>query len=168
MTFALLCQLLCCSQRQKWSLNLKGRTGKENITHHKPSVLCDSMNQAAIYWSSVPHHPNPGIGGYDTLAPLWLRYYAGSATDCSRFSCRPISVSFCLFVLGMLYSNIYLSSTKNWDTQNQCRSKNTDLNNNGIYIIMVIFPNSTILRTWQNCSRRFDDRKRLGLNYKIM
>ena len=90
----------------------------------------------------------PGIGGNDTLAPLWLHHCAGSVTDCPRFSCPPISGSFCLFVLGILYSNTYLS-TKNWDRQNQCRSENIDLNNNGINIIIVIFPNSTILRTWQ-------------------
>ena len=24
----------------------------------KPTVLCDSVNQATSYWSSVPHHPN--------------------------------------------------------------------------------------------------------------
>ena len=30
----------------------------------KPTVLFDSMNQAASYWSSIPHHPNcfPGLG----------------------------------------------------------------------------------------------------------
>jgi len=44
MTFSLLCQLLCYSQRQKWRIPnlilfewwqfcLKGRSGKENLTH---------------------------------------------------------------------------------------------------------------------------------------
>ena len=33
-----------------------------------PCVFCDSMNQAATYWSSVPHHPNvpgPDCSGVD-------------------------------------------------------------------------------------------------------
>ena len=38
--------------------NQKGRIGKENLTHLKPSVLCDAMNHAAIYWSSFLHHRN--------------------------------------------------------------------------------------------------------------
>ena len=37
-----------------------------------PSVHCDSMNQAASYWYSVPHHSNfPGLEGY---GPLWPRH----------------------------------------------------------------------------------------------
>ena len=36
------------------------------------SVLCDYANQAASYWSSVPHHPKFvfGIGGHSPLPPL--------------------------------------------------------------------------------------------------
>ena len=40
--------------------------GKSYTGIMKPSVLSNSTNQAASYWSSVPHHPSfvPGLGGH--------------------------------------------------------------------------------------------------------
>ena len=36
----------------------------------KPTVLCDCMNYAASYLSSIPHHPIvSGIGGHGLLPP---------------------------------------------------------------------------------------------------
>ena len=59
----------------------------------KPTVLCDSMNQAASYWYFVPHQPNlfPGLGAMAPCPPppppLWLRHL-GSHAFSSFFSLR--------------------------------------------------------------------------------
>ena len=54
----------------------RGGLGKKILTSIlKPTVLCGSMNQAANYRFSVPHHPNyfiPRLGGMDTPLPLGL------------------------------------------------------------------------------------------------
>jgi len=39
----------------------------------KPTVLCDSMSQAASYWSFIPHRVNFFRDwGHGPLVPLWL------------------------------------------------------------------------------------------------
>ena len=68
----------CCSQQKKWRIpNLilselwqislrKGWTGTENLTQaflYPLYFVSDYVNQAANYWSFIPHHPTfSGIG----------------------------------------------------------------------------------------------------------
>ena len=75
--FVLLCQLLCCSQRQKWRIShlmlvceMVGQ-GKSYTDILKPTVLYDSMNQAAIGHPFPIIQFFPGLGGHGHPAP-WL------------------------------------------------------------------------------------------------
>ena len=89
----------------------KSKTGKESLDRHRsimPSVLCHSMNQAASYWSSVPHHPTfLGFGAWPH-APLWLR---DSTTDTNI-----INDTLCVTNIEMRYtivgSNICIKETE--------------------------------------------------------
>ena len=58
-----------CVMKYYFAKGLDGE-GKSYTHILVPSVLCNSMDQAASYWFFVPHFPNTSvIGGHDPLTP---------------------------------------------------------------------------------------------------